>query len=363
MTKENIIKYHFFIAHSSSDLNEAIELYNLLSTKGMKVYLDAISLKPGDLWDDKLKEAQSKALVTIVLISVNTCNSFYQKEEIAIAIELSRKLDRIIIPIYLEPIIDQTLIPYGLTRIHSLYITKDCNLLKVSDDLVNLIQSKQKAKIDNEEIRTLDKSESNSKSKLEDMIKEKNKQNIQKFIEKLKEIKQIAYFKKLNASIIFFDIDGMTQINRYHGEKVADEVNAKIQEIFNNTIKGTMTTYKIGTDEYIAASLNCDQEKAVENAKNICLNISSYNWNEIKYELRVSASFGVAQFIRDYQEHELLETTRGVSSISFREGANEWIIRAILGSREAKKKGGNQVVIGPKYLPNHLINDIFNYLS
>jgi diguanylate cyclase (GGDEF)-like protein len=360
--EKEMLNYHFFIAHSATDISKAIELYNLLTTRGMSVYLDAISMKPGDLWDEKLQESQSEALVTLVLISINTSNSFYQKEEVAIAIELSRQFNRLVIPIYLEPILDQKHIPYGLKRIQSLFVTENKDLLKISDELVDLIQSMQNEEIYDQKKYPLRSRKDKGVFWLENALEKKIDINLLRFIEKLEQIMDMAFINKLEASIVFFDVDGMTQINRYHGKMVADEVNSKIHEIFNNTIKGAMTTYKIGSDEYIAASLNCDQQNAVNYANKICSNINNYNWNEIKYDLRVTASFGVAQHIKDFQEFDYIDDT-GSGTISFFEGVNEWIIRAIYGSRESKKKGGNQISIGPKYLPDHLVESLHAYLS
>ncbi|MEM9566665.1 MAG: toll/interleukin-1 receptor domain-containing protein, partial [Cyanobacteria bacterium P01_E01_bin.34] len=95
-------KYHVFIAYASPDRVYAKSLYEILR-ENYEVFVDWECLLPGDKWDVTLPKAQSSSLITIVLISNNVDESYYQKEEIASAIEYSRTSStHRVIPIYID---------------------------------------------------------------------------------------------------------------------------------------------------------------------------------------------------------------------------------------------------------------------
>lgn len=109
------MKWDFFIAYSNSDYKEAKKLYEKLKPRS-KPFLDKDSIGINEDWDIALPNAQKESKATIVLISANTKNAYYQREEIANAIYLSReeKSTHEIIPIYLEGVNVNQNVPYGL---------------------------------------------------------------------------------------------------------------------------------------------------------------------------------------------------------------------------------------------------------
>jgi hypothetical protein len=82
-------KWDFFIAHPGPDAAIAEQLYDLLAGSA-KVFLDSRSLELGDDWDLTLAEAQQQSRITIVLVTQNTDNAYYQRAEVAQAINMSR---------------------------------------------------------------------------------------------------------------------------------------------------------------------------------------------------------------------------------------------------------------------------------
>lgn len=108
-----MLSYDFFLAHAGPDAAEAERLYDLLADE-TRVFLDTKSIVLGDDWDRTVVEAQRQSRVTVVLVSANTDAAFYQREEIAAAIDLARRTEtkHRVIPVYLEPVPDST--PYGL---------------------------------------------------------------------------------------------------------------------------------------------------------------------------------------------------------------------------------------------------------
>lgn len=109
-------EWEVFIAHSSADTEVAESLFDLLNHSRMKVFLDTHSVLPGDDWDLVLRDAQRKSLMTVVLVSEHTDQAFYQREEIASALALSRQDPaHRVIPIFIGslPAADAP-VPYGL---------------------------------------------------------------------------------------------------------------------------------------------------------------------------------------------------------------------------------------------------------
>jgi sulfatase modifying factor 1 len=111
--------WHLFIAYSHHDHPMALALYDHLHA-AYRVFLDAKCLLLGDAWDEKLPAAQKRSLVTVVLISRHTDSSWFQREEIASAIQLARDREsqHRVIPVYLDGDIVPEDVPYGLRRLH-----------------------------------------------------------------------------------------------------------------------------------------------------------------------------------------------------------------------------------------------------
>jgi hypothetical protein len=98
-------KFDFFLAHAAKDRARAEELYELLQPKS-RVFLDVRTLSDGTEWDRQIPEAQRSSSITVVLVSAHSADAYYQREEVATAVELSR-FDRSghgVVPVYLDGI-------------------------------------------------------------------------------------------------------------------------------------------------------------------------------------------------------------------------------------------------------------------
>ncbi len=117
--------YDFFLSHANADKSIAEKLYDLLSPN-CKVFLDSRCILPGQNWDEELSSAQCRSLVTVVLISPRSKEAYYQRVEVARAIEMSRreKDKHIIIPVYLGTRTFKGYTPYGLDLKQSLEVGK-----------------------------------------------------------------------------------------------------------------------------------------------------------------------------------------------------------------------------------------------
>jgi hypothetical protein len=134
-------QWDFFLAHTSADEQAAEQLYELLSPYS-KVFLDKRSLKYGDNWDQELAKAQRASRVTVVLVSSRTDNAYYEREEIAAAIDMARRdpASHRVVPVFLG---DVSSIPYGLRLKHAITIAGPEVLANAARSLLELMAESQ----------------------------------------------------------------------------------------------------------------------------------------------------------------------------------------------------------------------------
>ncbi len=131
-------RWDFFLAHAGPDAPIAERLHDLLAGWGRRVFLDNRTLRPGDDWDLALRQAQRDSRVTVVLVSARTDQAYYQREEIAAAIDLARRHGRRVVPVYL-PGSDRDAVPYGLRLKHGLTVEDAGDLQPVAERLHSLL--------------------------------------------------------------------------------------------------------------------------------------------------------------------------------------------------------------------------------
>lgn len=144
--------WDFFMAHAGADKDSAESLYSLLAGDA-RVFLDSKCLKLGDDWDRELTRAQQTSRVTIVLVSSNTNKAYYEREEIAAAIAMSREDEQRhrIVPVYLNSSASLSKdIPYGLRLKHGLSVGNSGNLDTVANQLVDLLRQLTTATLSSE---------------------------------------------------------------------------------------------------------------------------------------------------------------------------------------------------------------------
>jgi hypothetical protein len=115
-------EYVYFLAHAGADTQRAEELRDLLEP-GVRTFLDARELDPGDSWDIELPKYQRRSLATVALLSDKTEPAYYLREEIATAIAYERDDLRVhrLIPVWLDGLPgDPADVPYGVRGKHAL---------------------------------------------------------------------------------------------------------------------------------------------------------------------------------------------------------------------------------------------------
>jgi hypothetical protein len=131
--------YDFFLAHASADKEAAEELFDLFPPP-YRVFLDSRCLKLGDDWDVAISKVQRRSRITVVLVSSRTESAYYQREEIAAAINMARRDTHRVVPIYLDGWPDaESEFPYGLRLRHGLSATDEGGLEHVVSRLKELL--------------------------------------------------------------------------------------------------------------------------------------------------------------------------------------------------------------------------------
>lgn len=134
--------YDFFLAYASPDAAIAERLFDLLVGRS-RPFLDRRSLMLGDDWDVELSRAQRSSRISVVLVSTRTPQAFYQREEIAAAIQHAREQpdSHRVVPLYLEAIPDtkKTESPYGLRLKQGLTLAPNLDLPTAANRLLDLL--------------------------------------------------------------------------------------------------------------------------------------------------------------------------------------------------------------------------------
>jgi hypothetical protein len=134
-------RWDFFIAYASSDGAAAEALYDLLRPS-FRVFLDRRSLMPGDDWASRISAALNNTAVTLVLISPGTDDAYYEREEIATAIDRSRGAGspHQVVPIFLDGAAEHIRLPYGLRVKQRISVSEAGGLPQVARRLKTTLQ-------------------------------------------------------------------------------------------------------------------------------------------------------------------------------------------------------------------------------
>lgn len=122
-------EWEFFLSHAGADLEAARRLKRALDPPH-RVFLDADNIRLGDDFDAALSEALRSSLITVVLVSPSTDAAFYQREEVAVAIQMVRDdpHTRRVVPVYLNQSKVPAHVQFGLKLKHGLCVPDPADL-------------------------------------------------------------------------------------------------------------------------------------------------------------------------------------------------------------------------------------------
>ena len=101
-------------------------------------------LRLGDDWDVALAEAQRASRVSVILVSDRTPRAYYQREEVAAAIALTRRdgASHRVVPVYLDGWPDEhSGVPYGLRLKHGCSLP-DLGREEIARQLLELVEAR-----------------------------------------------------------------------------------------------------------------------------------------------------------------------------------------------------------------------------
>jgi diguanylate cyclase (GGDEF)-like protein len=136
------------------------------------------------------------------------------------------------------------------------------------------------------------------------------------------------------ASLVFFDIDRFSSLNKWYGTEICDHVITVVEHEINQALPGGVVE-RIGGDELLVCLSGKTLAQAARMAGDVVTRIKGYHWSAIAPNLYCTISAGVAHY----------NAGRPVQ---------DWIVRAIQGAVDAKKSGGNRVSKGPLGMPAYL---------
>jgi len=135
-------QYDFFLAYANADSVAATRLYDLLVPYS-RVFLDKRVLKPGAEWSVELPRAQRNSRITVVLVSSNSDKAYYQREEIAMAIQMARREEagHLVVPVLLDEMHPpEDTMPYGLWGRQAVYCLGENPFAAAARKLLDLLE-------------------------------------------------------------------------------------------------------------------------------------------------------------------------------------------------------------------------------
>jgi len=329
--------YDFFIAYAGPDFAYGMDLANVLG-KNYRIFIDKSELKASSVWAETIQEAQFSSMCSIILITSSTETSFYQKEEIAMAIRLFNEHNRthLIIPIFIGDF-KQIKIPYGLHSIHGIHVPT-WKPIEITEEIIKAINHFKKddyfgynySKPMDYGIIQPDRVAKTTSSRMPLHERLSFEKYAYGFI--LRHSKSL-----LISQVVYIDVDGVTQINRQFGRNAGDTMITRLEKIIYSHANATYIK-KIGNDEFIIFYEDCGTNDLFKRITVLRKKIKDYNWENIAPGLFVTACYGYVE-LHQFNIQKSTKTT-----------LNNLMLRAIEGCLLAKKKGRDKMQVGPLHL-------------
>jgi len=110
--------------------------------------------------------------------------------------------------------------------------------------------------------------------------------------------RMIAFSKRYGSpsSVVYFDVDGLKQINDTHGHPAGDAALRHVAEILCNNVRSSDVVGRLGGDEFGVILAQTNQEQATAKAITLAGEIqkTALRWGKVK--IKVSAAYGVYSF-------------------------------------------------------------------
>ena len=107
-------------------------------------------------------------------------------------------------------------------------------------------------------------------------------------------------------SFIFIDIDLFKAINDNYGRDIGDEILVSFSKLICEYSRATDVIARWGWDQFLLACPDTDKASAIKLAENLRVLIEHHSW---PYDIKLTASFGVADRVLDESPEEFIHRT------------------------------------------------------
>ena len=110
--------------------------------------------------------------------------------------------------------------------------------------------------------------------------------------------RMIAFTRRYGppSSVIYFDVNGMKQINDTHGHPAGDAALRHVAEILSKNVRESDIVGRLGGDEFGVILAQTTQEQANAKGSSLAQAIGATPLHWGKFEIAVSAAYGVYSF-------------------------------------------------------------------
>jgi diguanylate cyclase (GGDEF)-like protein len=123
---------------------------------------------------------------------------------------------------------------------------------------------------------------------------------------------EVARAERLETqlSVVLADLDEFKEVNDLHGHAVGDEVLRVVAEVLRETLRESDVAGRWGGEEFLLLLPGADEEGAAQLAERVRVALAARSIPSVP-GLRVTASFGVAEYAGETNPEQLLEAADG----------------------------------------------------
>jgi diguanylate cyclase (GGDEF)-like protein len=122
-------------------------------------------------------------------------------------------------------------------------------------------------------------------------------------------------------SVVLADLDGFKEVNDAHGHAVGDEVLRVFADVLRQTLRESDMAGRWGGEEFLLLLPGADEEGAAQLADRVRVVLAGRSIPSVP-GLRVTASFGVAEYAGETNTEQLVEAADGALYRAKRAGKN-----------------------------------------
>jgi diguanylate cyclase (GGDEF)-like protein len=110
--------------------------------------------------------------------------------------------------------------------------------------------------------------------------------------------RMIAFTRRYGppSSVVYFDVNGLKQINDTHGHPAGDAALRHVADILQKNVRSSDLVGRLGGDEFGVILAQTNQEQATAKAVSLAQEISKTALRWGKFKIPVSAAYGVYSF-------------------------------------------------------------------